>query len=198
MQAPQNSFVQLMERVRQGDQDAAREICRNYFERLVRLASKHMNEGLRQKEDPADVVNSVLKSFFHRQRDRPFDVCSPESLWGLLAKITLRKCGHRVEHYLAARRDIRREAAVPESVADSSAVESVGAIAREPSPDEVATFRDLLDELMRDMDDLEREIVRLRLENYSVPEISRKVGRSEHRVRKLLDRVADLWQRLNS
>ena len=43
-----------------------------------------------------------------------------------------------------------------------------------------------------------REIVRLRLENYSVPEISRKVGRSEHRVRKLLDRVAELWERLNS
>jgi RNA polymerase sigma factor (sigma-70 family) len=156
-----------------------------------------MHVALQQKESPEDVVQSALMSFFRRQRDRPFDLCGPESLWGLLATITLRKCGHRVEYYLAACRDIRRESAAADPSLDDS-TESVLAIAREPSSAEVAAFRDLVAQLLRELSEREREIVGLRLENYSVPEISRKVGLSEYLVRKALDKVSARWERLNT
>jgi transposase len=45
------------------------------------------------------------------------------------------------------------------------------------------------------MDQRERDVVHLTLEGYSVPEISRKVGRSEYLVRKVLERVKERWRR---
>ena len=45
-----------------------------------------------------------------RQAEGQFEVAGWNELWSLLAVITLRKCGHKVQHYRAACRDTRREA----------------------------------------------------------------------------------------
>src|SRR5262249_61674250 len=114
--------------------------------------------AIRQKEDPEDVVQSALASFFLRQASRPFALLTEQHLWAVLTCITLRKCGHRVEHYLAKRRDVTREAGPPSSANDDSTPSSL-ALARDPSPSEAAVLSDTVRELLRGLDDREQTIV---------------------------------------
>jgi RNA polymerase sigma-70 factor, ECF subfamily len=192
---PDSSFADLMERLRRGDEDAARRIVEAFFRRLIGLARLRLEGPILAKEGPEDVVQSALASFFRRQASDPFELTSWDSLWGLLSVITLRKCGHRIEYYLAQIRDIRREAGALDTSSDESTA-PWQAIAREPTPSEAAALRDTLGQLLKDMDERERNVVQLTLEGYSVPEISRKVGRSEYLVRKLLERIKERWRRL--
>jgi RNA polymerase sigma-70 factor (ECF subfamily) len=183
-----------MERLREGDPGAARRIFHEYSHRLIGLARSRMDPRLRQKEDPAEVVHSALASFFRRCAAGQFDLADREGLWGLLTLITLRKCGHHVRHYRAACRDVRREAAPPETE-DSSA--SWQALAREPSPAEAAALTDVLREVLQVLDEDDRQIVLLILDGHTVPEVSRIVDRSEYMVRKVLKRVRERWDRLS-
>src|SRR5690348_6415942 len=98
MTAPE-SFADLMARLRQGDQDAAAQLFQQYARRLIGLAHRRLDDRLRQKADPEEVMQSVLKSFFVRQRQGQFELDNWDSLWALLVRITLHKCGHRVEYY---------------------------------------------------------------------------------------------------
>lgn len=194
---PDSSFADLMARLRQGDQEAAHRIYEAFTRRLIALARTRLDGSLRQKEDPEDIVQSALASFFRRQSSDPYELTSWESLWGLLATITLRKCGHHVEYYLAQCRDIRRETTLPETAKEDS-VTPWQALAREPTPSEAAVLRDTLERLLHDLHERERTIVLLALEGFSVAEISRQVGRSESFVRRrVLDRVRERWRRLS-
>ncbi len=188
-----SSFVDLMGRLRAGDQEAARRIFNEYAHRLIGLARSRLDNQVLQKEGPEDVVQSALASFFRRHAREPFDLASWDSLWALLTVITLRKCGHRTEYYRALCRDVRRDARLS---CDEESTGSFLAIARDPSPAEVTALRDLLEQLLRGLDERERQIVQLALEHYSVAEISRLVGRSEYLVRRLLERVRGRWERL--
>jgi RNA polymerase sigma-70 factor, ECF subfamily len=188
-----DSFAHLMDRLRSGDPEAARRIFDAYAQRLIGLARSRMDALIQQKEGAEDVVQSALASFFRRQAVKPFDLASWDSLWSLLTVITLRKCGHHIEYYRAACRDVRRET-MGQGQEDSTA--SWLALAREPSPDEVAALQDTLGELLRGLDERERRIAALALEGHTVPEISKSVARSEYLVRKVLTQVRSRWERL--
>src|SRR4051812_14113370 len=101
----EESFADLMARLRAGDQDAAARVYQHFARRLIGLARSRLDGLMRRKEDPEDVVQSVFRSFFARQAGGQFDLDDWNSLWSLLTVITLRKCGHRVEYFRAARRD---------------------------------------------------------------------------------------------
>src|SRR5437870_434016 len=96
---PDPDFRQIMERLGRGDPEAAREVFRRFARRLVGLARQRLDARLRQKLDPEDVVQSVFRSFFSRQAGGQFDLDDWDGVWALLTLITLRKCGHRVEHF---------------------------------------------------------------------------------------------------
>jgi RNA polymerase sigma-70 factor (ECF subfamily) len=104
--------------------------------RLIALARSRLDAQIRRKVDPESVMLSAFGSFFLRQRAGQFVLNDWNSMWGLLATITLRKFGHRLEHFRAACRDVGRESTPAAHADDSNA--SWEAIAREPSPDEVA------------------------------------------------------------
>src|SRR5438105_690572 len=60
------SFIDLNERLRAGDEDAAARVFELYGRRLIGLARSRLHERLRGKVGPEDVLQSVLKSFFCR------------------------------------------------------------------------------------------------------------------------------------
>ena len=103
----------LLARLRAGDEQAAAEVFGRFAHRLVGLARQKLGKTLRGKEDPEDAVQSALKSFYVRYAAGQYELTSWDDLWGLLTRITAHKCGHRLERFHAARRDIRREIAAP-------------------------------------------------------------------------------------
>src|SRR5262249_32173119 len=153
-----------------GDQEGAAVIFARFANRLIALARSRLDRLPRPKADPEDVVQSVFRSFFLRQANDPFTLTSWDNVWGMLTVITLRKCGHRLEYYHAARRDVQREVGQPPS-ADDSAM-SWQAIAREPTPVEAAMLAETVEQVMRGLKERERPVLTLCLQGYSIPEIS--------------------------
>src|SRR5262249_42311754 len=152
-----------------GDENAATHIVQRFTRRLLALASQQMGPLSRRKVEPADVVQSVFKSFFVRQRDGQFRVESWDGLWGLLVTITLRKCCNGAEHLEAACRDVRREVPWP---GDQDLSPAWGPAAREPAPEEMAVLAEAVQRLLTAFGEREQGIVRLLLEGHTVSEIS--------------------------
>jgi RNA polymerase sigma-70 factor (ECF subfamily) len=191
---PQDSFAELMARLRAGEDAAAAEVFRRYAARLHGLARRHLDTVLRQKVDAEDVVQSAYKSFFFRYGDGRLQVCDWDNLWGLLTLLTLRKCADRAEYFRAERRAVSREAGPP---ADEAAGGACEAINREPAPDEAALLAEVVEQLFRDLDEDERPIVELSLQGYTAQEISERLGRAERSVRRLRERVRKRLERMH-
>ena len=187
------SFNELRAGLLDGNQDAARELFTRFATRLIGLARSRMDARLKQKVDPEDVVQSVYKSFLFRAADGRFEFENWDNLWTILAVIALRKCGHRVEHFRAACRDVRREQVKAASNSDDTA-SSFEAVAREPSPSEAALLTETLERIMEQLDEREQHILSLRLQGYSTAEIAPQVQRTDRTVRLVLERIRKLLE----
>jgi RNA polymerase sigma-70 factor (ECF subfamily) len=192
----QDSFADLMVRLQHGDQAASSEIFDRFARRLIGLARSRLDERLRQKVDPEDVMQSAFKSFFRVHADGKLDLENWDSLWALLTVITLRKCGHRVEYFRAACRDVAREVTPRPSEDDS--VQSFQAIARDPTPSDAAMLAETVEQVLRELGEREREVVTLSLQGYSATEISEHVGRTERTVHRVLKRVRERLEKMQA
>jgi RNA polymerase sigma-70 factor (ECF subfamily) len=187
---PADSFTALMQRLRSGDDDAARAVFLRFARQLVALTRRRLDGRLARKVDPEDVVQSAYKSFFVRQREGKLQVGTWQGLWGLLTLITMRKCADRVEYFRAGRRDERREAADGGGEVDHAALD------REPLPEESAALAETVEELFRRLDADERPILELSLQGYTAAEISEHLGRAERSVRRLRERIRKRLERM--
>jgi RNA polymerase sigma-70 factor (ECF subfamily) len=176
----------LLARLRAGDEPAAAEVFDRFARRLIGLARQKLSQGLRVKEDPEDVVQSALNSFFLRYAAGQYELASWDDLWGLLTRITAHKCGHRVERFHAARRDIRREVPVP--AADGSN-QSWEYFTREPTASEALELSELLDALYRPLGERDRRILALRLQGVEAAAITTALRCSERTVFRVLERI---------
>jgi RNA polymerase sigma-70 factor (ECF subfamily) len=185
---PDDSFDDLMSRLRHGDNAAAAQVFNQFANRLIELVRKRLDPQIRRKVDPEDVLQSVFRSFFRRQAAGQMnDLETWDNLWGMLLVMTLRKCGHRVEYFRAACRDVQREVSGP-ALTDSFALGGVVS-ASDPTPAEEAILHDLVHHLMERLEGRHRQILALSLQGYSFPEISAQVGCTERTVYRVLDRV---------
>ena len=189
-----DSFDALLAHLKTGDPDAAAEIFGRFSRRLIGLARDHLSSRLRQKVDPEDVLQSAFRSFFRRHASGEFALQDWDGMWALLAVITLRKCGHQAEHYLAMCRDINREQ-TPIVTEESRA--HWEAIAREPTPTEAVMLAETVQLLLDGLDPEDRTVVSLRLQDFSAEEISAELGRPLRSVYRALERARKRLQRLH-
>jgi RNA polymerase sigma-70 factor (ECF subfamily) len=188
------SFQALIERLRDGSDDAAAEIFRVYAGRLIALARTRLDRypGIRRKVDAEDVLQSVFKSFFQRQAKGQFDLKDRDSLWGLLVVMTLRKVSRKVKRYHGREHDVRKEIGSPWDGSDPGSWE---AIAPEPTPAEAAVLADTVEQLMSGLDERDRKILTLRLQGCTAREIGDEVGLTQYTVEAVLKRVRKLLKK---
>jgi RNA polymerase sigma-70 factor (ECF subfamily) len=187
MTSPSDSFRTFLAQLQARDSAADRMIFERFAGQLVALARRRIDEVLRHKVDPEDVVQSTYKSFFHRYGDGELAVVNWNSLWGLLTRITLRKCAERAAYHRAECRDAAREAHARPGAEDSAPWPE--ALARDPTPLEAAELSETVDRLLGGLDEDERPIVELSLQGYGTREISEQLDRPERSVRRLRERV---------
>jgi len=189
-----DSFDDVIGQVRDGDEDAAAEVFNRFADRLIFLARIRLDKRLRRKVDPEDVMQSVFRTFFVRQRKGQFKLDDWDSLWSLLVRITVRKCGRRVAAFHADCRDVNREAS--SMFADQESRRQWEAMAREPTPQEAASLTETLEHPLQDLDQRRQQMLVLRLQGYTVQEISEKVGCTQRTVHRLLEKARKSLQRL--
>lgn len=181
--------MDLMARLKAGDQEAAAHLFRRYAHQLIALARHKLDHLILQKVDPEDVVQSVFHSFFRRHRDGKFKLDNWKSLWGMLAIITVRKCAHKNRHFHTQSHDARKEVH-PAPYWEEAGV-SWEAIADEPTPADAAILAETIENILNHLDKRDQEILRLTLQGYSVSQISTRVDRTERTVHRVLERVRE-------
>jgi RNA polymerase sigma-70 factor, ECF subfamily len=179
--------IDLLQRWRQGDQQAAGELFHLYGERLIALARSRISERLARRLDPEDVVQSACRSFFGGARDGRYSPQHGGDLWSLLVAITLNKLHVQVRRNQAAKRAPEREQAECQ-VADADYL-ATELLAREPTPLEAVALTDEVEQLMRNLGALEQRMLELRLQGYNMDEIGAATGRTERTVRRTLEQV---------
>ena len=106
---PQDDFVDLIQRVRAGDEQASAELVRRY-EPAIRVAvrARLTDPKLRRLLDSMDVCQSVLGNFFARAASGQFELDRPEQLVALLATMARNRVTNHAHAQQAGRRDQRR------------------------------------------------------------------------------------------
>jgi RNA polymerase sigma-70 factor, ECF subfamily len=183
----ESSFDGLLTRLRRGDGDAASQLFARYANRVIALARSRMDKQIRQKVDPEDVLQSVFKSFFARYKGGNFELKDWDSLWGLLVVVTLRKCSRKARYFHGAVHDVRKEAGSQPDPDESDLEWDFEA--KGPTPADEAVLEETLDHVMDQLKDRDRQILELRLQGYTIPEISEKIGRTEYTVSGALKRI---------
>jgi RNA polymerase sigma-70 factor (ECF subfamily) len=183
--SPDDSFAVLLARLRAGDERAAELLVCEFTTRLLALARSRLQAALRGKVDAEDVVQSVFKSFFVRQAAGQFELTSRDGLWGLLARLTVRKCTARARYFRTEGRDVHREVSAPAADPDGAEWE---ALAHEPTPEEAAVLTETVELLVRELGN-RGEILVLALQGEPVATISAQLGCSERTVYRVLEIV---------
>jgi RNA polymerase sigma factor (sigma-70 family) len=178
------SFLQLMERVRQGDQAAATELHRTYSEPVQRLIRVRMtSDGLRRQLDSSDVCQSVFADFFVRMALGQYDFSEPAQLVKLLTTMARNRVIYHAERHQAAIRDVRR--------VEPAAVENFDIPASKETPSQIASTRELVERFESRLTDDERSLVGHRRAGKTWDEIGAELKRTPDAVRKQYERAID-------
>lgn len=182
-----NEGRSLLDRVRAGDEDAARELHDRYVHRLLHLARVRISQRLAQRVDPEDVVQSVFRSFFHRVQHG--DVQLPDDDVGkFLVGVTVRKTLRKIAFHRAAKRNPAHEA-VGQDAIDHGLLECLD---EEPSPEATVAFLDELEHFFRRLTPEDRQILELRMQGYTNEEIAERLGTYDRRIRRVMEHVRAL------
>jgi DNA-directed RNA polymerase specialized sigma24 family protein len=164
---------------------AASQIWERYSARLLALVRSNLNERIRVREDPDDILQNLYNSFCANRQRAADPLRSREELWRLLAHIAMCKIANAAQHHQAARRDVRREAAGPGAQGDDSSfprwiLEQMDRA--EPSPEEALILGEELEQWLELLPADLRQVALWKLEGYTNKEIGGMIQRVERTV----------------
>lgn len=170
----------LVSQIQAGDRQAGGELYDRYATRLFGLVRRQLGIRLANRIEPEDIVQSVFKSMLRGINAGRYFAPDAGSLWHLLATITVHKIRRKASRQVAACRDSRREVAISAYSEDTL----VGGTTLEE-------FEQTMRECLESLDDSLREIVLLRVQGFSVEEISNLTERSRRTIERQLQRARE-------
>jgi RNA polymerase sigma factor (sigma-70 family) len=181
------SFRDLIRRVRAGDEQAATELVRQYEPEIRREVRLRLTDpGLRRVIDSVDICQSVLGNFFARAALGQFDLGEPRQLLGLLIKMARNRLTDWARRQKAERRDQCRELSI-----DANTLRGQEPCAADPTPSQVVAGKELLEQVRVRMSDEERSIAERRVAGSDWAEIAAELGGTPEGLRKRLARAFD-------
>ena len=182
-----DSMCEVVEKVKQGDDDGVRLIWDRYFPQVVRLAANRMSGQRRRAADEEDVAISVMESFFRAARAGRFpELHDGDGIWRLLSSMTCRK----VIDF------IRRNAVRPtigESDLEPNGIQSLESDA--PTPVMVTIVADQIEHLFRTLPVKYHAIALKKIECLTVPEIARECSVHVSTVERRLRIIREFWSK---
>lgn len=180
----QTTFQNLLQRIRNREEDAAAELIHLYEPQIRRIIRVRLtDQKLRRQIDSLDICQSVLGNFFARAALGQYDLQSPEELIKLLARMARNRLIDKVSELQAAKRDVRR--------VEGGAIEDIQLGGFDATASRIASGRELLDLVRSRLSPDELQIAELRSQNHSWAEIADKLGGKPDAVRVKLSRALD-------
>lgn len=171
----------LLERLCQGDAEAAQQIFREYEPYLRLIVRRRLPAHLRARFDSLDIVQSVWSDLWTGFCQAGWRFRDADHLRAFLMKATRNRFLDRVrQHQRSAQRE---QAMAAEQLAER-------AVAGGPSPSETVQAQELWEELLALCPPEHRELLRLKREGLRVAEIAARTGLHPSSVRRILYELA--------
>jgi len=168
----------------QGDPALVRDFWTRYGPMLERVAASHIGERLRAKLGAEDVVQSACRTFFRRAKAGEFRLEDAEALWRLLCAITVTKVKEQARFHTRKKRSLDREVPATDSQGAAIPIPAAG-----PAPEAEVEFADSFQNLLESLNEEERAIVDLKLQDLTHDEVAERMGISERTVRRLFKQL---------
>jgi DNA-directed RNA polymerase specialized sigma24 family protein len=191
------SITDCINKLKAGDPVAAQQLWERYFQRLVRLARKHLQRRRPRAADEEDVALSAFDSFCRGAEAGRFPQLNDrDNLWRLLVVITVRKASHLLR---AEGRQKRGGKVVPLPEPTVSGDLEVGLeqfLSREPAPEFAALVAEEYQRMLAKLDDLALQtLVSWKMEGYTNEEIARKLQCAPRSVYRKLCIIRGQWEK---
>lgn len=183
-------FLDLMRRIREGDEPAARELYEHYGRHILRVIRRRLHQPLRSRFDSTDFAQSVWTSFFAGATQTcHFD--SPQALVAYLEKMAFHKVSGAYRNGVrAAKRDRTRERSLDEPLVEGAEGAPHAYLASpSPTPSQEAVARESWDRLMEGQPVVIRRILTLRREGHTYEEIADILETTTKTIQRLLRRL---------
>jgi RNA polymerase sigma factor (sigma-70 family) len=168
---PDKDFLDLVARVRGGDDSAAAELVQRYERAVLRSVRSRLGKSMRSAMDSMDVMQSVHRSLLTGVKNQRFRFATPQELIGLAVVMVQRKVAR---HW----RKLKQFPMTGAAAAGQSVATALDAIASDESaPSEMAAASDLLDRLLGQLGEFDQQLVRLKLDGHSSVETAKILGR---------------------
>lgn len=193
-----DNFNELLQRVRDGDEQATGDLWENYFQQLVRVAAQRLPSNLRRAGDEEDIALSAFHSFIAGiRKDRFPDLSGPDNLWGLLITLTTRKVNAHLRYQTRQKRgggNIRGESVFVDA-AGNARHGGIGGVTGETTPPDLNTeLAEACETLLEQLPDEQlRQIAILRMDGFLVDEIAQRLELSKRAVERRLQLIRKTW-----
>jgi RNA polymerase sigma-70 factor, ECF subfamily len=164
----------LLRRVARSDDAAVAELYRRYAKRISGLARSRLSGALLGRVDEDDVVQSVFRAVIQKVRQGIYDVPDGNTLWELLAVVTMNKVHSLRSYHSADCRDVHSTVRWEDRDWERQA---------QTSEDELAVA---VAEILETLPATHRDVVNLRVMGFSVAEIAGMTGKSQRSTERIL------------
>lgn len=171
----------LLEKLCSGDVTAAEQVFVAYEPILRKVVRRRLPAQLRGRFDSIDIVQSVWADLLRGFREAGWQFANAAHLRAFLVKVTQNRFIDRCRHHLAsAKNEQPLEGSIMEHLPPSA----------QPQPSEVVAADDLWQQMLMQCPPAHRDLLNLRRQGLSVPEIAAQSGMHEDSVRRILRDVA--------
>jgi len=188
------SDAELVERWREGDEDAATILHERHLTRLLNLVGRHLADKFNSRLDPDDVVQSVFRSIFRLTKEGRFEFEGDGDFWKLLLTMALNKVRNTVRHHPAGKRDPAVESV--STSADGVDNYLVNRLSSQPTIQEIVSFADMLELVLNKLEPDQQMLIQYRIEGYTQKEIAEKLGCDDRTVRRMFAKIRNRGEQL--
>lgn len=171
----QETAPELIQRWRDGDQQAAEILVDRYHGKLLRMVANRVNQRLQVKIDPEEVVQSIMKSAFLATRKKDIGFQNETGFWKWLTSVGLNKTLKKIAAFQTEKRDAFREV-------DGEALGE--RVLKDPSPEEAVVVTDLLEAILNKLNPIQQKILLAIAEDLTHKEIAARLDISTKTVQR--------------
>lgn len=185
----EHSVTRMIQRLKDADLQAAEDIWRRFFRRLLPLAKARLKASPDRSVDEEDVLAVAFDRFFRAVReDRFAQLHDRDDLWQILLMLIDREIA---DHY---RRSTARKRG-PQSTDVGENLSELRELAeRTPDPAFLAAFNDHLSRALSGLvDESARSVALLKLEGYQNEEIAHQLNLSVSTIERKLRSIRKAW-----
>lgn len=173
---------EFLERIQQGDQEAARELLSRYEPEVRLVVRRQLPRLLRSRFDSLDFLQSVWGSFFRRVRDGATAFEDSRHLVAFLARAAKNKVIDEYRRAASQKQDMHREEPLWNDQGTPRELPAGG-----DTPSQLAQAAEVFGQLRELLPEERRVVLELKAQDLSSREIAIKLGVSERTVQRVIE-----------